>query len=799
MKSRIIGSCNATRATKHGINIFVVVYINMLLTCQRMAECTSSESTTSHKSTKDEEAHEKGLECGSEVHDLATSLSEKTEFFNFLGLGDREPNPKPMKTECNSNIDNKKKKHRLLFEFGSQNEGGNDAGSGGGEGEDAEENKDEIDIDRWEDCMDHIEPLTSPKQQQLVNTKFSNGSENLLSNVVTPRRSGVLKRIARKRKLCGGASGTSASTSVTGCHDDSLNINSTTININAAATSTVCVCKKASVNVSDDGDSALCSKTSTPSAAPVVTPRTPRAVIPTRDNPPPEMNDWLNQFQVWSNAERILALNEVIQLCTPVQVRHIMQTIEPQFQRDFISLLPRELALSVLSFLGPRDLARAAQTCRSWRYLAEDNLLWREKCREEGVAVGGGATATTAGTAGGWKGVYMRQHAVAMNWWSNELPTARLLKGHDDHVITCLQFHGNRIVSGSDDNTLKVWSAMTGRCLRTLVGHTGGVWSSQMSDEVIVSGSTDRTLKVWDLDSGICLHTLYGHTSTVRCMHLHKGKVVSGSRDATLRLWDVGSGQCEHVLMGHQAAVRCVQYDGRLVVSGAYDYKVKVWCPEREECLHTLVGHTNRVYSLQFDGVHVVSGSLDTSIRVWEVETGACKHQLMGHQSLTSGMELRNNILVSGNADSTVKVWDIISGQCLQTLSGPSKHQSAVTCLQFNSRFVITSSDDGTVKLWCVRTGDFIRNLVTLESGGSGGVVWRIRASDTKLVCAVGSRNGTEETKLLVLDFDCVGGSKSGRKRAAHVAKLEDIDAGYEGEEEHVEGFGGGGYEDGSS
>lgn len=86
--------------------------------------------------------------------------------------------------------------------------------------------------------------------------------------------------------------------------------------------------------------------------------------------------------------------------------------------------------------------------------------------------------------------------------------------------------------------------------------------------------------------------------------------------------------------------------------------------------------------------------------------------------------------------------------------AGPFKHLSAVTCLQFNNRFVITSSDDGTVKLWDVRTGEFIRNLVALESGGSGGVVWRIRANDTKLVCAVGSRNGTEETKLLVLDFD---------------------------------------------
>jgi F-box/WD-40 domain protein 7 len=39
----------------------------------------------------------------------------------------------------------------------------------------------------------------------------------------------------------------------------------------------------------------------------------------------------------------------------------------------------------VLSFLEPRDLLRAAQTCRYWRLLAEDNLLWREKCRAAGI------------------------------------------------------------------------------------------------------------------------------------------------------------------------------------------------------------------------------------------------------------------------------------------------------------------------------------------------------------------------------------------------------------------------------
>lgn len=49
-----------------------------------------------------------------------------------------------------------------------------------------------------------------------------------------------------------------------------------------------------------------------------------------------------------------------------------------------IHFLFLQLALYVLSFLEPRDLLQAAQTCRYWRILAEDNLLWREKCKEEG-------------------------------------------------------------------------------------------------------------------------------------------------------------------------------------------------------------------------------------------------------------------------------------------------------------------------------------------------------------------------------------------------------------------------------
>ena len=63
---------------------------------------------------------------------------------------------------------------------------------------------------------------------------------------------------------------------------------------------------------------------------------------------------------------------------------------------------------------------------------------------------------------------------------------------------------GKRIVSGSNDHTLKVWDATTGREIRTLKGHTKMVNSVAFSPDGkrIVSGSDDETLKVWDATSG---------------------------------------------------------------------------------------------------------------------------------------------------------------------------------------------------------------------------------------------------------------------------------------------------------
>jgi WD40 repeat protein len=56
-----------------------------------------------------------------------------------------------------------------------------------------------------------------------------------------------------------------------------------------------------------------------------------------------------------------------------------------------------------------------------------------------------------------------------------------------------------------------VWDAGTGRELLTLAGHSGSVGSCAWSPDGqrIVSGSGDETLRVWDAVSGKCLYRIH--------------------------------------------------------------------------------------------------------------------------------------------------------------------------------------------------------------------------------------------------------------------------------------------------
>jgi hypothetical protein len=64
-----------------------------------------------------------------------------------------------------------------------------------------------------------------------------------------------------------------------------------------------------------------------------------------------------------------------------------------------------------------------------------------------------------------------------------------------------------RVVSASEDRTLKVWDLETGLKLATLEGHAGAVTACAITSDgrYVVSASDDRTLRVWDIDTRACV------------------------------------------------------------------------------------------------------------------------------------------------------------------------------------------------------------------------------------------------------------------------------------------------------
>jgi WD40 repeat protein len=94
------------------------------------------------------------------------------------------------------------------------------------------------------------------------------------------------------------------------------------------------------------------------------------------------------------------------------------------------------------------------------------------------------------------------------------------LLGHSDWVrAVSVTADGTRVISGSDDNTVKVWNLETGEEQFTLLGHSSFVRAVSVTADGtrVISGSWDNTVKVWNLETGEEIATFIGDSSFSSC------------------------------------------------------------------------------------------------------------------------------------------------------------------------------------------------------------------------------------------------------------------------------------------
>ncbi|KAG7257034.1 hypothetical protein CRUP_035065 [Coryphaenoides rupestris] len=236
----------------------------------------------------------------------------------------------------------------------------------------------------------------------------------------------------------------------------------------------------------------------------------------------------------------------------------------------------------------------------------------------------------------------------------------------------------NVVAAGGGDGSLQLWDASSNHNapLRVAREHTQEVysvhWSQTRGENLLVSGSWDQTAKVWDPTLSQSLSTLKGHEgviySTVWSPHI-PGCFASASGDGTLRVWDVKSAACRLAIPAHASEVLSCdwcKYDQNVVATGAVDCSVCVWDLRnvRQPVCPPLVGHgyaVRRVKFSPFSRSVLASCSYDFTVRFWDYNrTPPLLETVEHHSEFVCGLDFSlhtPNQVLDCSWDETVKIY----------------------------------------------------------------------------------------------------------------------------------------------
>lgn len=285
------------------------------------------------------------------------------------------------------------------------------------------------------------------------------------------------------------------------------------------------------------------------------------------------------------------------------------------------------------------------------------------------------------------------------------------LWGHQGE-ITSLAFSpdGNRLASGSVDETARVWDLSDPKFpeVARLSGHAGPVTgvAFNANAQQVVTGGADQSVRLWSVTDQTELQNFAGHSAPVVAVALSSGnRPVSASADKTVRIWNPDDGkQVRSIALNEPATALSATADGvRLAVSLA-DRSIQLIQATDGKILHSLTGHAEPPVTISFsgDGKRLVSTDAKQAAMVWDLDEG----KLLESWSLAPGL---GNALFGEGAQSIVMLdtEGRITIEPVRFAAALAGMTQAVTQVAFspNGQMVVASCLDGTTRGFNSTTG----------------------------------------------------------------------------------------------
>ena len=331
-----------------------------------------------------------------------------------------------------------------------------------------------------------------------------------------------------------------------------------------------------------------------------------------------------------------------------------------------------------------------------------------------------------------------------------------VIRSHDGIVSGLSWTLDNRLVSSSEDGTIKVWNMVTYDQDLVLGDTTSPYLSIAVSPNgLLASGNGNGIIELWNLSTGKIISEFYNNASPVLTLAWsHNGQLASGSEDGSVVIWKKDGGlfvefheqidKITSVAWGTEDVLASTSLDGsvkiwnvtnhdrkditskqigspvksfvwisdHVIAIGLENGKIILWDVLEAKQITLLDEHTGPVNSLAItnDG-NLISGSGDGRVLIWNMETGrpqAVFHEYL-QQSVTVVTPPLNGYVASGTDDGHIIVWDLETGQVMPTLKG---HTDFVTTIAWSQNGRLASgSADGSIKIWNQGNWSLIQNL----------------------------------------------------------------------------------------
>jgi len=292
---------------------------------------------------------------------------------------------------------------------------------------------------------------------------------------------------------------------------------------------------------------------------------------------------------------------------------------------------------------------------------------------------------------------------------------------------------GKFLVSGSNDNTVKIWDTESGRELRTFIGHDKEVLSVAFSPDgkIIASGSKETDFRQDSVGEGSYLN------GTLKIWDVQSGKELFSIRHGGFQKNAYGIENITFSPDGTRVAITSA------VKHGGYTFSViRIYNTKTGNLLNTLYGDrkikSNYFYSLDFspDGKNIIAteenGYGKYLIRILNINTGKVLLAINpGENKISSAVYCPDGKKILVLYDTSILIYDLQTGKQIHELKTEDGYKGRVSYSP-DGKYILSKTKKNKINIYNADNYNLVRTII----GYDGDIMSVIYSPDSRYIAA---------------------------------------------------------------